>query len=328
MKEIKNDLHKPVSQCFSEVHTVVEISDTIQEALKKVRKQKISEKIIYFYAVDKKGKLVGVVPTRDLLLSTPDTLIKDILQYSVIRLHSEQTLQEALEIFDRHRLLALPVVDSEGVLKGALDIEFYMEESFDVADSRHRRDMFQLLGMTIEEGKKVSILKRYRFRMPWLFCNMVSGFICAIIARVNEKVLDTYLLLAMFIPLVLTLSESVSMQSMTQSMQFFRRPRVSSHYIFLRVFHEWKIVGLIAFSCALIVFFVSLLWRDGFLASFTIGFGIFLATSISAFFGTLFPVFIHKTNLDPKVASGPVVLMFADTLTTLLYLSIASWWLL
>ena len=85
---------------------------------------------------------------------------------------------------------------------------------------------------------------------------------------------------------------------------------------------------LIAVSCGLLVGSVSLFWGDGFIASLTICIGILLGVTTSISFGIMMPIILHTTKLDPKVASGPVVLMFADVITTLIYLSIASWWLL
>ncbi len=324
----KNDLSKPVSECVRQVGTVLNINDTIEEALPKIREIEVSEKIVYFYALDDEGRLIGVVPTRQLILSKPSTKIKDIVKHSIIRIRTHQTLEDAMEVFERHRLLALPVVDDKEKFVGTIDVQFYVEESFDVADSRHRRDMFQLLGLSLEEGKPISVIKHYRYRMPWLFCNMISGFVCAIIANVNELVLNQFLLLAMFIPLVLTLSESVSMQSMTQSLQFLKRPRISMSYALMNAFKEWKIVWLVAVTSAFIVGTVSLFWGDGFMPSLIIGSGILISVTLSAAFGIVFPVFLHKTNLDPKVASGPVVLMLADALTTFIYLSLATWILL
>ena len=323
---MKSDLSRKVSDYLTEVHTILFFEDTIQESLDKLRGQKITDKIIYFYVVDKDRKLMGVVPTRKLLLYDPNTKISDIVQYSTVRLKATDTLRDALEVFEKHKLLALPVVDEKDVLKGAVDVELYFEESFDAGDSRHRRDVFQIIGLTLEE--KISFWRGYRLRMPWLFCNMLSGIVCAIISLIHEVVLGQFLVLAMFIPLVLTLSESVSMQSMTQSLQFLRHPKITWRYIFLKTVQEWKTVGLIALSSGFLVGLISLLWKDGFLASLTIGTGILFSVVISASFGICIPVLLHLLRLDPKVAAGPVVLMFADALTTLFYLSLASWWLL
>lgn len=324
----KQDLSQSVRKCAQEVDTVLLTHHTIEEALASLRAKTIEHKIVYFYAVDEEGVLKGIVPTRKLLLSNPTTKIYDIMVRHVTTINADQTLKDALEMLEVHRLLALPIIDTEGRLIGTIDVEMYIEESFDVADAHHRRDVFQLIGFSIEEGKRISIMRHYKIRMPWLFCNMIGGFICAFIFRMYEDVLAQFLLLAMFIPLVLTLSESVSMQSMTQSLQFLRRPRITWRLSFLRTLKEWQIVGAISVSCGFMVGAVSLFWGDGFLPSLTIGIAIMFSVAVTALFGITIPIILHLTRLDPKVASGPVVLMLADVLTTLFYLSLATWWLL
>jgi len=326
MKEA--DLYKPVRDYIEPVSIFLRSNHTVDEALAELRQKDVADKISYFYVIDEEGKLVGIVPTRKILFCKPDQKIHDIMDHSVISIKENQTIKDAMEVFANHNLLALPVVDMENRLLGTTDVQMYMEESFDIADAQHRRDVFQLIGITIEEKKKYSLSKQYRLRMPWLFCNIFAGIICAIISRVNEEVLGKFLMLAMFIPLVLTLSESTSMQSMTQSLQFLRRPRFSWKIALSQAFREWQVMLIIALSCGVLVGSVSLLWGDGFLASLTIFIGILLGIITSISFGIMMPIVLHTTKLDPKVASGPVVLMFADIITTLIYLSIASWWLL
>lgn len=326
MKE--SDLYKPVRDYIEPVSISLRSDHTVDETLVELREKDVADKISYFYVIDNDGKLVGIVPTRKLLFCKPHQKIQDIMDHTVISIQENQTIKDAMEVFASHNLLALPVVDAENRLLGTTDVQMYMEESFDIADAQHRRDIFQLIGITIEEKKKYSLTKQYRLRMPWLFCNIFAGIICAIISRINEEVLGKFLLLAMFIPLVLTLSESTSMQSMTQSLQFLRRPRFSWKIAMAQAFKEWQVMLIIAVSCGLLVGSVSLLWGDGLLASLTIGVGILLGITTSISFGIMMPIILHTTKMDPKVASGPVVLMFADVITTLIYLSIASWWLL
>ena len=272
----------------------------------------------------KSEKLVGVVPTRRLLLDEPETPITEIMSTHLISLRGDQTLQEAMEFLETHHLLALPVVDEKNHLLGLIDVGIYLEEKIDVASSRHRSDIFQMIGMYIEEGKKVSPWEGYRSRMPWIFCNMFGGFACAIISRVFEIVLSKVLLLAMFIPLVLTLSESISMQSMTQSMQLLKRHRRTWKYTLGSLIREWQVVALLAVSSGVIVGTVSLLWGDGIGPGFIIMFGIMFSVYITSSIGSAIPLILHARKWDPRVAAGPVVLMFADVLTTLIYLSLGN----
>ncbi len=322
------DLSDPVKNCLNKVHTLLHPDETIEEGIARLRHQKISDRIIYFYVVSSEGKLVGVVSTRKLLLSDPKSYIRNVMQSGPLSIHQDKTLQEALKLVDKHKILALPVIDDFHTFLGSVDVDAYTEEFYNVDYGLHRNDLFQLLGITLEEGTRVPLWRIYRFRMPWLFCNMIGGLICAVISRVNEHVLTRYILLAFFIPLILTLSESISMQSMTQSLHFLRRPTFTWPYAFHRGFREWGVVSFIAISCGVIIGAVSGLWGDGVMPSITIGVGITLSMIVSAAFAMLIPIFLHRLSLDPKIASGPVVLMLTDILTTLFYFSIATWWLL
>ncbi len=322
------NLNRQLKELVQPLQSLLNKEDTIQDALLLLRQKKIEHKVIYFYVTDSDNKLVGVVSTRKLLLSHPETKISAIMDAPVLRLHERQTLKEAMELFARRGLLAIPVVNDDNALIGFVDIETYLEESFDVADSQHRMDMFQVVGLTLEDRKKVSPVRDYRFRMPWITCNMLSGIVCAIISRFYVQVLDQIVLLAMFIPLVLTLSESVSMQSMTHSLLFLRRPRVTWKYIFLKALWEEKVLFLIAATCAITIGIISLLWKGGIIASCVIGFSILISVLVAATLGFTLPILLHKSRLDPKVASGPVVLMLADVITTAIYLSLSTRYLL
>lgn len=326
--EEEKELNRSIREYASHIETVVSQDSTIEEALKKIRQKPIEHKIVYFYVVDEQHRLKGVVSTRQLLLSSPHRKISDVMQDWVAKLKVSQTLKDALELFELHPLLALPVVDMDGKLIGAIDVQKVTKEAIDLADMHNRAAIFQMIGLTLEDGKKISVFRNYFLRMPWLLCNVFSGIICAIISRAFEHVLMEFILLAFFIPLVLTLTESASMQSMAQSLQFLRRPRFSWSLVWKKSLHEWKVVFLLALSSGFMMGLVSWFWGGGLFPSFTIGIGLVLATSISAFFGTLLPVILYRMKLDPKVASGPVVLMISDMLTIGIYLTLAAWWLL
>lgn len=323
----KNDLTKLVKDYASYPSTVISDQYTIEESLEHLRHKKIKDKIIYIYVVDENNFLKGVVSTRALLLGNPKEKIHDVMSQSVVCLKGNQSLREAMEYLETHRLLALPVIDDEGKFLGVVDVDFYLDESLEVENFRRSYDIFQMIGVYLEEGKKISVFKTYIRRMPWIFCNMIGGFACAIISRIYEGVLAKVLLLAMFIPLVLTLSESISMQSMTQSLEL-TRSKHRLRFMIMKVLRETSVVALIALSCGLIVGGVSLLWGEGVGPGVTIAVGIALSVCITAFIGAMVPIIIHQRALDPKVASGPVVLMFADVITTFIYLTLASWWLL
>ncbi len=303
---------------------VVDKEHTIKEAVEVLRQNQSDGKIIYFYVVDNEHKLQGVVSARALLLAEPETKIKEVMEPSVFCLEEDQNLQEAMEVLSNRRLLALPVVDKHHRMKGVLDVQLYLEENIDVFKQQEKQDLFQLLGMTFEEGVYKSPWKSYRKRMPWILCNMIGGIACAVVSKTFQLVLSEVIILAMFIPLVLSLSESISMQAMTQSFHVLRKQNVSWHKIFARMFSEIRTAVLMSITSGLLIGFLSLFWGSGVGVSATIAMGILISIILSAVVGSSVPLLLHISKLDPKVASGPVVLTVADVITTTIYLFLAT----
>lgn len=323
-----NKLHSPVSESVRPVKSLLSINQTVNEAVEQIRKaHSVDRSVVYFYVVDEAGRLLGVVGTRELLISPPETPLSLLINTKVRTIQGYRTMHEALILMQKFHLLALPVVQN-GKFMGILDIQNYFEESIQLGTAKKRAEIFQTMGFMLEEGAHQSTWQKYYSRAPWIFCNMFGGIACAIISGFYEIVLVKVIVLAMFIPLVLSLSESISMQSMTQSIH-----EINKHPHFWKqslryILHESKLFTLIALTCGIIIGLLSLLWGDGWGPAITIGSSIGISILVTAIVGALVPIVLHSFRLDPKIASGPVVLMCADIITTLIYLSLAFWWLI
>lgn len=296
----------------------------VEEALYMLREKKNKGKFIYFYVVDGQGKLLGTVNTRILLASDLKIPVRDITDSSVVTLHEEESIGKARDLLIKHRLLALPVINELGQLQGVVDVQMCLEEEIDLLKEQRKQDIFQLIGVTQAEILHRDPLQSYTERMPWICCNMIGGIACAGISLIFQAVLAKVLVLAMFIPLVLSISESISMQSMTHSFQLLRRKNLSMKSIFLEMFSEVRVAVLMSWTSGVIVGAVSLLWDKTWGVSIVIAVGIFFSVIFSATLGSFIPLFLHKKKLDPKVASGPIVLTLADVLTTTVYLFTAT----
>lgn len=315
-QKVVNYLRKPKTYVYD--------YQKVSTAIKELKSHSIDEKILYFYVLDESGTLCGLISTRDLLLGSSGALVRDVMEKNIITLSVDQTMEEAMKIMQKTRLLALPVIDHRGKFLGLIDIMNYFDEKIDVNSSKRRNYAFQLLGFFLEDGDKKTTLKKYAVRMPWIFCNMVGGIACAIISHFYEDVLLKEIVLAMFIPLVLSLSESISMQAMTQSFQ-----EIGKHLSFWRhtvryVLGEAKLFLLLAITSGLVIGIISIFWEGGMDASLVIFLGIFISIVASSVLGSLVPHAMQCASINPKVASGPLVLMLADVITTTIYLSLGN----
>ena len=122
----------------------------------------------------------------------------------------------ASEYFASRKLLAFPVIEDNGTLVGVVDVSLFTNEVIDLARQTYD-DIFQLLGVhaTAMRTPWTAFLDRF----PWLLSNIVGGLLCAAIASQFEVLLEHVVVLALFIPIVLALAESVSMQSATLTLQ-------------------------------------------------------------------------------------------------------------
>ncbi len=324
----QTNLTKKVKDCLATVKITVLTDWTVEEAVNALQEKQLYESMHYFLAVDKEGVLRGVVAARALLFKGPKERIGDIMDKNVVKVSGTDTLGVALEVLNESKLLSVPVIDAQGILIGAVDVNNYLEESTEVINRQLSHDIFALFGVTLEEGKKGGAIKRFATRIPWILCNMFGGIFCAMIARYYEDVLAKMLIFAMFIPLVLTLSESISMQSMTQSLQQIRKNPIGFSRIFRNCLIEWKTIVLLAVTCGVLVGGISLFWGDGLEVGITIAIGLIAGIILSAIIGSTIPYLLHAKKLDPRVAAGPIVLMFADVLTTAIYLGLATYRLL
>jgi Na+:H+ antiporter, NhaA family len=123
------ELNGPVTGHMHQNFTRLEGGLTVGEALDWLRRHPPAGRVIYFYVVDKDGRLEGVVPTRRLLLSQPATPLADIMVRKLVTLPDHATVLDACEFFVQYRLLAFPVVDDDGRLLGVVDIELYTDEA-------------------------------------------------------------------------------------------------------------------------------------------------------------------------------------------------------
>src|SRR5579864_7054794 len=118
---------------------------TVQQALDAIRRQGVGEKVIYFYVVDEKETLLGVVPTRTLLTAPLEAQLGALMMKRVVALPHTATILEACELFVMHRFLAIPVVDEQRRIIGVVDVGLFTDEVLDINERERTDDVFETL---------------------------------------------------------------------------------------------------------------------------------------------------------------------------------------
>ncbi len=293
-------------------------------ALALIREHGIGERIIYFYVIDMDDRLVGVLPTRRLLTAPLDARLGDIMVRRVVAIPKTATLLDACDLFVMHKFFALPVVDEKRRVVGTVDLSVFTQEMLDLSEPEKTDDVFEALGFRLSELRDASPLRAFRVRFPWLLATIGSGTAGALLAGIFEATLARAIIVSFFLALVLALAESVSVQSMTLTLQALRTTRPTFVWFWKTVWREVRSGALIGVGCGAVVTAIVWLWRGNATAAVTIGSAILGSVVISNLSGVLVPSSLHALKLDPKIAAGPLTLAVADVLTLLLYFSLAA----
>jgi len=303
---------------FLSVSEESSIENTIK-LFRTVSLEKVS-KPSYIYVVDSRGHLMGVVQMRDLLSHPPDGLIRDIMLRNVVKVHTEMAPEEAVRFFIRHRFLALPVVNKEGKLVGIITAD----EMVDIAELEAEDDIAKIVGTGVDEITTRSIPHIVRLRLPWLAISILSGLACAFILGWFERDMKSVIALALFIPIVLGLSESTGMQSATivvRNMAIGRATFRDVRWLLQKEIIVGVIVGVI---CGMLVGVTATLWQADKNLGAVLAISMSSSIILSGIVGSFLPFIFRFLRIDPALSSGPIVLATCDIITLLIYFRVSG----
>ena len=325
------DFDAPVADHARKDFPLLDADMAVGEALERIRREGVGERVIYFYAVDEQRRLVGVLPTRRLLTAPPETPLRAVMVSRVVAVPATASVLDACEFFVLYKFLAFPVVDEQRRVVGVIDANLFAEEILEAGESEDRErlpgvigpEFFEALGFHIEQIRGASAWRGFRFRFPWLLVTVTGGTLSAILAHFFEATLARSLVLAFFLTMVLALNESVSMQSMSVTIHALRSISVTSGWLTSAFRREVGTALLLGVACGLVVSTIVWVWRNDVLGAFVIGGSIALSLVTACALGLGVPSLLHRFNLDLKIAAGPVTLALADFIALVIYFTSA-----
>ena len=304
---------------------------SVAEALDRIRREGVGERVIYFFATDAEQRLVGVLPTRRLLTAPLATRLEEIMVRRVVAIPASATVLEACEFFVLYKFFAFPVVDRARRVVGVVDVSLIAEEMLEMGEREDERrsvahvadDVFEALGFRLAQVRGASPWRVFRYRFPWLLATVGAGTACALLAGAFETTLAGSLVIAFFLTMVLGLNESVSMQSMTLTIQALRANTLTRRWFVHNLRRELATAVLLGLACGLLVGAIVWVWREDPRSAGVIGTSIAVSLVTACLFGFSVPSLLHGLKLDPKIAAGPVTLAVTDFCALAFYFSLA-----
>ncbi len=296
---------------------------SIADALETLRADPPGGRVVYLYVLDDDHHLLGVIPTRRFLLNPPGTLLREIMVRELVTIPDSASILDAHEAFASHRLLALPVCDTSGRMLGVIDVEIYTNELDAIERGRRADALFQLAGVHLASGRKPSALGSFKGRFPWLLSNIAGGIGAAFLSGLFQEDMERAVAIALFIPVVLALAESVSIQSVSLALETIHGRRPTASELFAALRSEMAVGGLLGLACALTVATVAWLWIGSTAVVFALLIGISAGVTSAAMIGLAMPTLLRMARRDPQVAAGPIALAASDIVTLFAYFNLA-----
>jgi len=297
---------------------------TVEEALNHIRKfGRDSETLNVVYIVDNQWKLIDDIRIREIILATPDQKIEELMDYRFVALSAFDDQEMAVRVFQDQDRVALPVVNSEGLLLGIVTFDDMM----DVAEEETTEDFhkFGAFQEAVVNPLKAKISSLYKTRVVWLtalvFVNVFSG---AAISKF-ESVIQSVVSLVFFLPLLIDSSGNAGSQSATLMIRSLAVGEVKLSDWYRLIGKEVLVSLLLGITMAI---------GAGIVANFrspeivvVVGLTMVLTVMAGSLIGMLLPFIFTKLKLDPATASAPLITSIADISGVLIYFSIARWYL-
>ena len=310
---------------YTDVFTLHEETKAI-DAIAALQDQEEAEMVFYLYAVDDDRRLTGVVSLRDLVTTSSDTTLEDIMSRRVHSVRPETDQEEVARIVSQYNFLAVPVVDAEDQLLGIITVD----DVVDIIREEATEDFLQMVGA----GKDREILLKSswdnaRMRFPWLFASWVGGILAAFIIGAFDNILQSTIVLAAFIPVIIGMGGNIGTQSSTIIVRGLATGRVgleNSVKILLKEMRVGLILGIL-YGILLGVFAIFRFLDVSPMLGLVVGLSICASMIIAATIGSLVPLILNRFDIDPAVATGPFVTTAIDILGVALYFWIAGFFL-
>lgn len=273
-------------------------------------------------------ELIGFVPARNLIVNPPFVPIKQVMRPVLHQIRTDTSRDEVVDLVERYKIPALPVVDEKDRLVGVITYESVVEALEDIADET----IASIAGTAEDLSEHESTLKRFFWRAPWLIVTLCAGLVtAAALSHFRERNWFTYV--ALFVPLIAGMSGNVGIQCSTILVRGMSTGELSAGSRRRAVFSELTIgvvIGVVfGLICGVFVYALNkleihYLGSDPIVLGVIVSCGLFGACLMATLLGTLSPFFFARFRIDPAVASGPIVTAFNDVLSTLMYIIIAK----
>ena len=299
---------------------------TVDEALRKIRRQAVDKETIYTcYVTDNQKKLLGIVSAKDIILHEPEDKIGDFMIENFVVAHTHTDKEEVSNLLAKYDLLAIPIVDSEDRINGIVTID----DAIDVIQEEAAEDISKMAGIapTTKPYLQTNVFAIFKNRIPWLVLLLLSATFTGLIINVYESTLNSLSpLLFACIPMLMGTGGNSGSQASVTIIQSLATDEIEFKDT-LRVIWKEIRVAIITSLVLAVVCFGKLQLIDNLIfgydytvkISFVVSISLFVTICVAKIVGACLPLLAKKCHLDPAVVANPFITTIVDVLSLLIF---------
>ena len=302
---------------------------TVEEAIKRIRRTGVDKETINNCYVTEKGRLIGAMSLRNLILSDPDDNVRDLMEPNVISVTTSEDQETVAQMFSKYNFNALPVVDTENRLVGIVTVD----DAIDVMEEEVTEDIEKMAGMAPSERPYLhtSVWETWKARIPWLLILMLSATFTGLIINHYQDQLAACLVLSSFIPMLSGTGGNSGTQASVAVIRGLALQEIEFSDLIRVVWKEIR-VSVLCGICLAAANFVKMLLVDymwlhngvtpqvALVVCLTLVCVVFIAKLV----GCALPIVAEKVGFDPAVMASPFISTIVDVLSLVVYFRIAS----
>ncbi|ADO43335.1 magnesium transporter [Ketogulonicigenium vulgare] len=294
---------------------------TVGEAIDFLRSDiALPDQFYHLVLVDPRMRPIGQATLGRILSSARATPLKDILEETFITFNVNDDEGDVARAFNQYHLISSPVVDSDDRLVGVITID----DAMIVLDEEHTEDMLRLAGVGENATISDSVFETVKQRFPWLFVNLITVNIAALIVGLFDQTIAAYVALAALMPVVASMGGSAGTQSLTVAVRAIATNDLTASNAW-RVIRREMFVGLLnGLVFAVVMGAVGTFGYGSALLGLTLALAMLINLVVAALAGVLVPVVLDKLKLDPALASGTFVTTTTDMVGFFAFLGLAT----
>ena len=303
---------------------------TVKQAMSSLIEQAAkNDNISTIFVVTEQQKFYGAINLKELIIARRDDLLENLVVTSYPYVYAEENIDDCIEELKDYSEDSIPVLDNDNQLLGVIT----SASIIDLVDDEMGDDYAKLAGLTAEEDLKEPLKESMKKRLPWLIILLGLGMVVSSVVGIFEKVVTALPIIMCFQSLILDMAGNVGTQSLAVTIRVLMDESLTGKQKLELVWKEMRIglcngglLGILSF--ALIGLYIYLFKGKTLLFSYAvsgcIGVALLLAMLISSAVGTCIPLFFKKINIDPAVASGPLITTVNDLVAVITYYGL-SW---